>query len=76
MRKCCVYCLLKKSVHGLFNIAIRKAWFSNGSHFQWLAAIKKGGTSLHRELTTRNRSFSVARLNFAEPPVPDAVALA
>jgi hypothetical protein len=23
-------------------------WFSNGSHFQWLAAIKNDGTSLYR----------------------------
>jgi hypothetical protein len=31
-----------------FDIAIRKTRFSNGSHFQWLAASENGGTSLCR----------------------------
>jgi len=41
--------LLKKAVHGFFNIVIRKAWFSNDSHFQWLTATENAGTSMYRE---------------------------
>ncbi len=39
---------VEKAFHGFFNIAIRKTWFSNVSHFQWLAAIENDGTSLYR----------------------------
>jgi len=37
--------LLKKAVHGLFNIAIRKTRFSNGPHFHRQIAYENGGTS-------------------------------
>jgi hypothetical protein len=41
--------LLKKAIHGFFNIVIRKAWFSNDPHFQWLTATENAGTSMYRE---------------------------
>jgi len=34
--------------------------FSNGSHFQWLAAIENGGTSLYRAQSAEKQSFSTA----------------
>jgi len=49
---------LKKTIHGIFNIAIRKTWFSNCSHFQWLAAIENDGTSLYLKQQVEKQSFS------------------
>ena len=52
------YTLLKKAIHGFFNIVIRKTWFSNDSHFQWHAAIENGGTSLYRAHSVEKQCFS------------------
>jgi len=49
---------VEKAFHGFFNIAIRKTWFSNVSHFQWLAAIENDGTSLYRAQGVEKQSFS------------------
>jgi hypothetical protein len=48
---------LEKTIRGFFNIAIRKTWFSNGSHFRWPTAIKNGGTSLYRAQFVEKQSF-------------------
>jgi hypothetical protein len=48
----------EKTIHGIFNVAIRKTWFSNGSHFQWLAAIENDGTSLYRTQPVEKQRFS------------------
>jgi len=56
------YILLKKAIHGFFNIVTRKAWFSNDSHFQWHAAIENGGTSLYRARPAEKRCFSTGGL--------------
>jgi hypothetical protein len=53
---------LKKTKHGFFNIAIRKVRFSNGSHFQWPAAIENGGTSVYRAQPAEKHGFSTACL--------------
>jgi len=50
--------LLKKAIHGFFNIATRKTWFSNVSHFQWLIAIENGSTSLYRAQPAEKLCFS------------------
>jgi len=50
--------LLNKAIRGFFNIAIRKTWFSNYSHFQWLAAIENNGTSLYRKQFVEKPGFS------------------
>jgi len=49
---------VEKTIHGIFNNAIRKTWFSNCSHFQWLAAIENDGTSLYRTLPVEKQGFS------------------
>jgi len=52
---------LKKTIHGFFNIVIRKTRFSNDSHFQWLTAIENGGTSMYRAQPAEKQSFSTGR---------------
>jgi len=34
--------------------------FSDGSHFQWLAAMENGGTSLYRAQLVEKQSFSTS----------------
>jgi len=52
----------EKTIHGFFNIVIRKAWFSNDSHFQWHVVIENGGTSLYRAHAVEKQCFSTAYL--------------
>jgi hypothetical protein len=51
---------VEKAIHGFFNIATRKTRFSIGSHFQWLAAIENGGTSLYRSQQVEKPGFSTS----------------
>jgi hypothetical protein len=51
---------IEKAIHGFFNIAIRKTWFSNGTHFQGLTAIENVGTSLCRTQLAEKYSFSTS----------------
>jgi hypothetical protein len=50
--------MLKKAIHGFFSIVIRKTWFSNDSHFQWLSATENGGTSMYRTQPVEKQGFS------------------
>jgi hypothetical protein len=46
---------LRAAAFGLLSPA---TWFSNCSHFQWLAAIENDGTSLYRTQPVEKQSFS------------------
>jgi len=42
------YKIVEKAFRGFFNLDFPKTWFSKVSHFQRLAAVENGGTSLYR----------------------------
>jgi hypothetical protein len=52
--------LLKKAIRDFFNVVVRKAWFSNDSHYQWLAVIDNGGTSCTASQAAEKLRFSTA----------------
>jgi len=71
---------VEKAIPGFFNIGFfdspfRKAWISNGFHFQWLAATENVGTSCTVQQAVEILRFSTARWSlswgrFRKPPAP------
>jgi len=51
---------VEKAFHGFSNIVFRKTRFSKDSHFQRLAAVQNGGTSLYRAQLAEKLRFSTS----------------